>query len=663
MRGSRRRVKREDFSRILLTETATYDVPLTFSNLGFYWHWKKFEENKSLFPDVIIKLLIENDSKGYTIPFHYKVRKNETSYRQLALIHPKSQISFIEFYKKFDSQILLGCSGSRFSIRYPSAVGSKYYSRENPDTPTSKYKSRGIAAAEHETATRYLTSYFAYQSHTRLHRFFDSSDFRRLEKKFMCFWSLDIARCFDSVYTHSITWALKNKGFSKNHRSVANAFGAVFDRLMQAANYNETAGIIIGPEVSRIFTEIILQEVDHNVLAALEERGLTAEKDYAIRRYVDDMFIFTSAESSSQIILSVINDALKEYKFNLNASKTKKLTRPFITDQSRAITLAKLSYKALTDKLFQVDGHDPSAPRKTKYIFNRHHLLTSFLLELKAACSGTEDSYAVVAGYILAVSSNLLIGFCDKNYTADLDDDKERARNRQFIFFILELVFHLHTLHPTSNSSVKIGIVIQRACAFFETHMPEDSNAVRSLIYTLANESFESGGFASASKDNDNASTLEALNLMIALKGLGDNFSLAQQVIEKIVDIRKEYTMSYFEIVALLYYIGHDKDKIYKKVKDAAVRSLKQKLDDISDLKINSEKAHLLLDALSCPYLEEATQIRLIQKMHLALALPIPTALEISALRNQFLRFQWFTTWRSVDIVNNLEKKALLPSY
>ena len=42
---------------------------------------------------------------------------------------------------------------------------------------------------------------------------------------------------------------------------------------MQRLNYNETNGIVIGPEFSRIFAEIILQRVDKEVEKALYVNG------------------------------------------------------------------------------------------------------------------------------------------------------------------------------------------------------------------------------------------------------------------------------------------------------------------------------------------------------------------------------------------------------
>ncbi|MCG6406808.1 RNA-directed DNA polymerase, partial [Vibrio fluvialis] len=113
-----------------------------------------------------------------------------------------------------------------------------------------------------------------------------------LERKFNHFWSIDISKFFDSIYTHSISWALKSKEFAKESRE-KNDFSSFFDKLMQRSNYNETNGIVIGNEVSRIFAEIIMQAIDLDLEYELENNfELKHGKDYSIRRYVDDFFIF-----------------------------------------------------------------------------------------------------------------------------------------------------------------------------------------------------------------------------------------------------------------------------------------------------------------------------------------------------------------------------------
>jgi hypothetical protein len=52
---------------------------------------------------------------------------------------------------------------------------------------------------------------------------------------------------------------------------------------MQEANWGETNGILIGPEVSRIFAEAIMQSIDVDVQRNL---GSVAGR-VAIRRYVE----------------------------------------------------------------------------------------------------------------------------------------------------------------------------------------------------------------------------------------------------------------------------------------------------------------------------------------------------------------------------------------
>lgn len=75
----------------------------------------------------------------------------------------------------------------------------------------------------------------------------------------------------------------------------SSTFGGKFDRLIQNLNYGETNGIVIGPEFSRIFAEIILQKIDKTIYEQLLqlETPLIHKRDYEIYRYVDDYSFFT----------------------------------------------------------------------------------------------------------------------------------------------------------------------------------------------------------------------------------------------------------------------------------------------------------------------------------------------------------------------------------
>lgn len=662
MKRTRRRVEKEDYARILLTETATYDVPIIFSNLGFYWHVKKFAEKKSFFPSLMKKLFSTTDLSDYSIPYTYKIRKNFNSYRSVSLIHPRSQLSFIDFYKEFDSQILLACQKSEFSLRYPARVGSKYYS-PNANENRNKYKSRAASTVEFESRSKHLSTYFSYSSHIRLHNFFDSADYFRLEKRYTTFWSLDVMRCFDSVYTHSITWALKTKEFSKINRSVTNSFGSIFDRLMQSTNYNETAGIVIGSEVSRIFAEIIFQRIDKNIEKVLSAQKIINEEHYTIRRYVDDIFVFANSDEIAARVLSATSDALKEYKFSINDSKTIKAIRPFITEQSRAIRAVKLVYSRFTDKLLQPDPLTDSSCRVPKPIFNRRRLVISSLQEIESVCFGSPENYSLVSAYLVSTLSNLLISFINENSGFCPWLKKEITNYANFFHVVIDLIFALYTVNPSQSGSIKIAILIEASCNYFEAHIPNESNAVRSQFYTLACDFFESSTFRTTSKDDNNTATIETLNLLSAIRTLGNNFIVSRSVIEKIVSFSDNGHLTYFETITLLFYIGNDENKSFTGIRGKIKKSINFMLSDLTDLKENSEKLYVLLDSISCPYLDEDFRTKISKRLWKFCEGTEPTAAELLTFTYSLARYPWFTSWTTAEAINSLEKKALLVSY
>lgn len=91
-------IDRKNFFRVLVTETAPYDMPFIISNNGFYENIRnvtKFSKNNY---DLIDKIIL-NNKKRYTIPYRYKIVKNDTEFRELSLIHPSNQVSAVKFYE------------------------------------------------------------------------------------------------------------------------------------------------------------------------------------------------------------------------------------------------------------------------------------------------------------------------------------------------------------------------------------------------------------------------------------------------------------------------------------------------------------------------------------------------------------------------------------
>lgn len=77
----------------------------------------------------------------------------------------------------------------------------------------------------------------------------------------------DVSRCFPSIYTHSIPWALHGKAASKSDRRVASAaiIGNRLDFILRQSQDGQTIGVGVGSDISRMTAEIVLSAVDENV--------------------------------------------------------------------------------------------------------------------------------------------------------------------------------------------------------------------------------------------------------------------------------------------------------------------------------------------------------------------------------------------------------------
>lgn len=154
---------------------------------------------------------------------------------------------------------------------------------------------------------------------------------------------VDINNFFNSIYTHTISWDLKN-----------DANKIIFDNLdvlNRTLNRNETKGIVIGPYTSSLFSEIILSKVDRNIILKCKE------KDISFVRFCDDYdFYSDSKESLENDTRLLISENLSNYKLDLNMNKMKLEEFPFIslnTIQNKNVFLLikRIEENAYEDKL------------------------------------------------------------------------------------------------------------------------------------------------------------------------------------------------------------------------------------------------------------------------------------------------------------------------
>ncbi|WP_454910740.1 antiviral reverse transcriptase Drt3b [Stutzerimonas chloritidismutans] len=644
-----------DYQRILLTETCPYETPVIFDNFGFYKQIQKLHERPEDIQKILISLLVDKTEPKFTIPFVYNIRKDLESPRTLSLIHPRSQLHFVEFYQKFDDQIILHCQKSKFSLRAPKKITSKYFIKNSQEN-IKKYRSDKIVSAHSELNDRHLTSYFAYGENTRLHKFFESFDYLRLEKQYSQFWSMDISKCFDSIYTHSLAWAVKTKEYTKRHLGIGGSFGDVFDQTMRFTNYNETAGIPIGPEISRIFAEIIFQEIDEKIETQLELRGLKVDVHYSIRRYVDDFFIFSNSESVSNQVVNTIESECKTYKLNINEAKSIKAQRPFITPKTKALRSVQRRLSALRESLFS--GETYSAPRQLP---NQKKLTLNFIDDVKAACSEDSDSYQLVSAYVVGWLSNRIINTTDDNINRAKIVEEQLLGFAHFFNFSIRAIFHFYSINPSHRSSVKLCTAVKLACTFYEKHIPSEIDSIKTAIYQLCKEFFSSGGYLGILSKDTNVTLLEAMNILVLCKELGPRYLLPKEVLQGIAKIHSEHTLNYFEIITILYYIGNESS--YHEARAKVNDSILLHLANIDDIRQDSHKFHLIMDLLSCPYVDIKIRKEIASRLYEASINTKPGKVKLKTLMDFFENNIWFVNWGNFDLLTVLEKKELLNGY
>jgi hypothetical protein len=400
-KGKRVPVKRGDHERVLITETLPFETPIIFSGDGFYTRLKRRTSRDRVLHDLIERLALRRTPKQspVTIPFTYKIRKGASDFRKLAVLHPTALCDVRDFYEKYDEWMIYQCSRSPFSLRAPSKISGSFYEKSAWDA-INQFKKGEVVTADIDARSRYNPSYFSYRGFTRLYKFFASEEFMDLEKRYSLLQTLDVSRCFDSIYTHSLSWALLGKPVAKENKNAKTSAG-IFDELMRNINHGETSGIAIGPEVSRIFAEMIFQTIDLTAIRSLERLGHHIDRDYSIRRYVDDIFIFADSTATASQVYECYTDSMALFNLYGNPHKSSLLPRPFVTKRSNVIEKARYLIEDFSGKLFE----DYASKRPLLYpakVWRTDRTTTEFISAVKSICFEAQAAYPDVSSYMIS---------------------------------------------------------------------------------------------------------------------------------------------------------------------------------------------------------------------------------------------------------------------
>lgn len=666
---SRIKVRKGDYSRVLITETQPYELPLQISNDGFYEIVNKrsasgFDPILGLLIDKIVfinetKELFKETVRSAAVPFSYKINKGADDYRRLSLMHQRSQWRVARFYEEYADLILDYCAESPASIRAPSKIAGSFYVKKGAAAYFYDLKdSEKRQSSDDEHAAYRCSSFFSYRGVDRLYKFFLSREYLLLEKKFRVLRTLDVSKCFDSIYTHSISWAVKDKQISKEN-AARYAFGGNFDELMQGANHQETNGILIGPELSRIFAEVLLQKVDLLVIRELSQssrfgsQGLAYGKDYVFKRYVDDIFVFANTQDVAKFVCDVVSDKLLGFNLHINKHKSLVFERPFVTTKSKVINSAKRMSDRFLEKLCRIDD-EKLVPVK---IYNTWAVSRDFIEQVKGLCAENQISYDEVSGFLTAYLT-------ERVKRTVLSEPSELPGNEaeycDFLSVMMEVMVFLYQVAPSVSSSYKLSTSIILIIRFSKNKLPDCYGFMSQKIFELMHEALESLG----AKDAPGVKRflhLEAVNLLLASRELPPPYEVSSEVLKDIFNINTG--MSYFDIVSFLFYARDDRR--YKLLRNQVIKYTNDYLSEQKNACTDSEISHLLFDMLCCPYVSVTVRAKWLRRFCKSTEVGQPSVVDsensINYVDAHGLYFH--CNWSELNLLLSLEKKELKRVY
>ncbi|CAK1224875.1 RNA-directed DNA polymerase [Fructobacillus cardui] len=317
----------------LRTDVLPFEVPLLFSNKQLYRQFLA----KDMLNELSKKLSKKNQNHSGignlngTKPLYFISKATDSKSRKLSLVHPKSQIDMFRFMLQYEKDIV-DAVASDFSVRSPQVRNKVTFNHQKAkQSRLAKWAAEfdlkhGIDSEETQFIFRH---YFSYKWVSNYNEMTENEKIKHIQRKFTRVLKTDISNFFPSIYTHSLTWAVYgDKATGKMSQSDSFSFANTLDKLMQKINFNETNGIIVGPEFSRIVAEILLSQVDKQIKNYITENlKKKFQKDYVIIRYVDDIFIFSNDENLNNKILEKYQELLLNYNLQINNQKVKKFQK------------------------------------------------------------------------------------------------------------------------------------------------------------------------------------------------------------------------------------------------------------------------------------------------------------------------------------------------
>lgn len=706
--------------RVIFSDVLPYECPIIFSNRYLYrflakylWvgekqkidniTWNTLKQSKRLNEkdaSAFAALLFGCYEQGKPIsdfkhknnalfyPYHFNIAHKANKNRTLSIIHPYNQWQVVDFYEQYKYSILYLCNQSKYSLRKPHKVAQYFYYRDRLHRKLLGHQSDKVELFFNEYEN--LKTYFSYKKYSNIYKFYEDYRYQRAEKKFKHLIKFDLQSCFDSIYTHTISWATaggadKVKVLPGYHGSW---LGDAFDNLMQSVNARETNGIVIGPEFSRIFAEIILQYIDQKVEQELLKEKLCQKSNYECYRYVDDYFLFYNDEQDRSLFMESLTKWLKEFKLQISPSKTEEFERPFITK----VTIAKQRIEHLFSNIFSTplweevesnldvekedETEDENSDKDREILdkkFNIYLPANKVNAQIKAIVRECGIEYRDIANYLLEKMSQRLDAFLNryemgfKKYerlmskeNTNKDEVELLAQGVQrkltsFLVSLIDVVFFVFNSNRQVNTTLKLQKTMNAIVIYAKRHGDFKTNPEvrfqtisKDVIFKKIQDEI---ALVLATTDSHRYTLHESLYLLILAKELGSAYLFAPEVIQSFIK-KSELQYNLFACIILMYYYANH--KCYNEQKIALKDEILKKYRLVAEVerKRNSELTILTADMMTCPFVDDVYKLKLLTLMGIA-DMKVQRMILRFAKKQKYI----FTRWTMFNLNKELQAK------
>lgn len=650
--SSKKKINIKARERSLLTDTLPYEVPIFFTNANFAAFAMQERANPGVHK-LHAGFLLYGKSTKPTKPLNFEISRATQAPRRLSVPHPISQHRISLLYSKYEFFITNACARSQASLRYPSRVATHYIDgRYVQPVPSTLTASVDEDPAGFRNQSKWASTYFSYRDYSLSHKFFESEEFLELERRYSFLMKLDVARCFESIYTHSIEWGMRGKDFAKSHLSKKHStFEADFDAAVRHGNWNETHGILVGPEYSRIFAEVILQSADREIAASLDGRSPSV----LVKRYVDDYYVFSNSKEVLGVVEESIRRALLDLNLHLNSAKKEVLDRPFVSKISVARGGVASSIDLFFDRTKTVLALDvgPLTPQLIEFAKN------DFVSSVRKLSVQLGTTYGNAASFALAVFKRKLEEIKFRVQHEELKFVGGSVTRLAWLVAIMRAAQFLYSTDHRATTSIKLAsiysLLVDLASSFGCARGPLE----RQILDGLRDEAM--GG---SNNDADEVTRINHICCVDLLLTEGRRLEVSD--IERYLGAASKVSdlegFSIFQLAALMFLCR--RRRRFSMLLTFCHQEMLRRIDSkLFQPMADASHAFVLSEFISCPYLDDNIKVNVVRHAHKAV---LGGDCSEDAAREILTQSGWisFTDWSSqASLADMLKRKELTPAY